>query len=243
MGSWKIIDMRLPRRRAGAVGSRSEQVFALEQNAARRWLSAPFGSRPMTDCAVTDLPDPDSPTMHTISPGADVDRHILDAVGTVGAVRADRSVRLWIERTGRLSVIAHGSHTRLREARVERVAQAVAQHVDGEHRQREEDAGKEDVVGKMRNSDAPLGHDVAPGRRLAAECRRRGTTGSPRSGWPRRRCRSPARSAAPWCSAARGGSAAAASACRPRSPPRRRAPRGSKARWSAPGAPPAGFRG
>ena len=58
-----------------------------------------------------------------------------------------------------------------------------------------------------------------------AGCRRRGTTGSPRPGSPTRRRRCPAPRAARWCWAARGGSAAAAPACRPRSPPRRRAPR------------------
>ena len=42
------------------------------------------------------------------------------------------------------------------QARIERVAQAVAQQVDRQHRQRQEDAGKEDqVAGDLEQACAP----------------------------------------------------------------------------------------
>ena len=67
MGSWKIMAMRVPRRSRRRDGvafstsspcSRASPALALSSR----------GRRPITACAVTDLPEPDSPTTHTISP-------------------------------------------------------------------------------------------------------------------------------------------------------------------------------
>ena len=46
-----------------------EQVLAGEQDFAVRSPCRPAGSRPIVACAMTLLPEPDSPTRHTISPG------------------------------------------------------------------------------------------------------------------------------------------------------------------------------
>src|SRR5207302_1997487 len=58
-------------------------------------------------------------------------------------------------------------------AYVERLAQAVADEVDGEHGQREKEAGKEDDPERQLHVRLALGHDVAPrrdvGRRPGAE--------------------------------------------------------------------------
>ena len=78
-------------------------------------------------------------------------------------------------------------HTALRELRIERVAQAVAEHVDGEHGERQEDAREEDVVRIDAEQAAALGHDVAPGRRLGRDADAEEARGSPRSGWRWRR--------------------------------------------------------
>src|SRR5438309_6407643 len=51
----------------------------------------------------------------------------------------------------------------LRELGVEPVAQAVAQHVDGEHRERQADAREENVVRVDAEEAAAFRHDVAPG--------------------------------------------------------------------------------
>src|SRR5262245_17288257 len=57
----------------------------------------------------------------------------------------------------------------LAEARVEHVAQAVAEHVDREHGRGQEDAGEQDVVREDAEERAALGHDVAPRGRLGRD--------------------------------------------------------------------------
>src|SRR6266478_8615298 len=63
-------------------------------------------------------------------------------------------------------------------AHVERLAQAVADEVDGEHGQREKEAGEEDDPERQLHVRLALGHDVAPrrdvGRRAGAEERQVG---------------------------------------------------------------------
>src|SRR6266581_8082066 len=52
------------------------------------------------------------------------------------------------------------------QTRIEAVAQAVAHDVDRQHRRGQENPREEDVVGEDAEERAPLGHDIAPGRRL-----------------------------------------------------------------------------
>ena len=67
IGSWKIIDMRLPRIRAiSRSDSDSRSVPAKLIRLAER--SPPRASRFMIASAVTDLPQPDSPTRQWVSP-------------------------------------------------------------------------------------------------------------------------------------------------------------------------------
>ena len=71
IGSWKIIDMRVQR------SSRSRSSSAARMFSPSSRISPPVGfsalaSRPMTVKAITDLPEPDSPTRQTISPGLTV---------------------------------------------------------------------------------------------------------------------------------------------------------------------------
>ena len=68
MGSWKIMAMRVPRRARSLAGV----AFRTSSPCSSTWpalASSSRGSSPMTDWAVTDLPEPNSPTTHTISPG------------------------------------------------------------------------------------------------------------------------------------------------------------------------------
>ena len=80
IGSWKIIAMRVPRRSrrrlfsAVSVSSPSNSVLPPVGRSAS-------GRRPMTADAVTDLPDPLSPTTQTISPGATVKLMFSTALG------------------------------------------------------------------------------------------------------------------------------------------------------------------
>ena len=66
MGSWKIMPICLPRRALRSLGesSVSSWPFNLMLPDTTRPL---LGSRSMTDRVVTLLPQPDSPTMHTVS--------------------------------------------------------------------------------------------------------------------------------------------------------------------------------
>jgi hypothetical protein len=66
IGSWKIMAMSLPRisrRRVADIASRSSP-----RNSTLPDTLAVRGSRPSSAMALTDLPDPDSPTMARVSP-------------------------------------------------------------------------------------------------------------------------------------------------------------------------------
>ncbi len=106
-------------------------------------------------------------------PRAHREAHLLDraaAIGTLGQ-RDREPIQLEDGRLGRLAHAALlGAVTTasdpLRQARIEGVAQAIAEHVHREHGQRQKNPWKQDVVGKDLEQQATLGHDVAPGRRL-----------------------------------------------------------------------------
>ena len=69
IGSWKIIEMSRPRIWRISSSLRSRR-FRPSKRTVPALMRAVFGgSRRMTASADTDLPDPDSPTMATISPG------------------------------------------------------------------------------------------------------------------------------------------------------------------------------
>ena len=79
IGSWKIIDILLPRswRRSSAESfstSRSLEQHRLRLDLARR-ASA---TRPITDSDVTLLPQPDSPTRPMVRPRGDVEADAVD---------------------------------------------------------------------------------------------------------------------------------------------------------------------
>ena len=91
----------------------------------------------MTAWAVTDLPEPDSPTTQTISPAP------TEKVMSSMRMRAVRAARqgdreAFDGEDGARIRPSHASHP-LGEAGIERVAQAVTQHVDGQHRERQAD--------------------------------------------------------------------------------------------------------
>ena len=102
---------------------RGEQVLALEQDLAARGFSA-LASRPITVKAITDLPEPDSPTRQTISPGLTV-KLTFSTAWTVGAV-GSATVRLRTSRTGFVG------HHRASQPRGERAEGTVTAHPDEE---------------------------------------------------------------------------------------------------------------
>ena len=158
MGSWKTIAMREPRRSrscAGVLVVISSPASLIEPPVRASW---PFGSNPMTACAVTDLPDPDSPTMQRISPGPTLNDTLSIALAR-SARKGSRTVTLSRLRTG------SDMSDALRHFRIERIAQTVAKHVHGEHGQREKRPWEHDVMREQPEELAPFSHDVPPGRR------------------------------------------------------------------------------
>src|SRR4051812_43576326 len=95
---------------------------------------------PMTASPVTDLPAPDSPTTPSTSPLAMSNEIPSMARRTLRRV-ANSTSRLRTERTG--SVMRFDAHASSK-LRVERVAQPVAEQVDGEDQARQCDARKGD---------------------------------------------------------------------------------------------------
>src|SRR6476620_9345015 len=118
----------------------------------------PGGSaiRRRMDIEVTDLPQPDSPTMATVSPASTWN----EMPSTARLIPS--GVRKWVCRLS-TSSNAIGSET-LVHSRIERITQAVAEQIDGEHGDGQERCGKEPDVGLDLPQRPALGHDVAPGR-------------------------------------------------------------------------------
>src|SRR2546430_3409847 len=119
---------------------------------------APFGSRPITACAVTDLPEPDSPTTQTISSAPTV--RLMPCTACVLSPPLMATERFETSRTVLLT-----SHP-LRHFGIERIAQTIAENVDGKDRQGQAHAGIDDVVRIQAEYLPALSHDVAPGRHL-----------------------------------------------------------------------------
>src|SRR6185369_4078852 len=166
IGSWKIIDMRVQRR------SRSRSSLAARTFSPSSRISPPVGfsalaSRPITVKAITDLPEPDSPTRQTISPGLTV-KLTFSTAWMRSAPAGSATVRLRTSRTGLVIFSSSDGSCSylLAHLRIERVAQAVAHDVDRQHREGQEDSGVEDVVREYAEQRAALGHDVAPARDL-----------------------------------------------------------------------------
>src|SRR6202162_1784261 len=109
----------------------------------------------ISDMAVTDLPQPDSPTMASVSPSPTW----KETPSTARLIPS--GVRKWVCKfwTSSNAILQAFSH-----AGIERITQAVADQVDGEHGDRQERGRKEHDVGLYLPQRPALGHDVAPGR-------------------------------------------------------------------------------
>ena len=87
--------------------------------------------RPVSTLAKVDLPQPDSPTMARVSPGA-TEKETPSTARTMPSRVKKCVFRPSISSRGASVSIASGSHV-AGEARIERVAQTVAQHVHRQH--------------------------------------------------------------------------------------------------------------
>ncbi len=69
IGSWKIIDIRV-QRSSRSLASPAASRFSPSSRTTPPLARNSGGSNPITDWAITDFPEPDSPTRQTISPAA-----------------------------------------------------------------------------------------------------------------------------------------------------------------------------
>ena len=67
IGSWKIIEMRLPRMRRIASSSRPSRSRRSRRMLPLAMVPGGLGTSRITASEVTDLPHPDSPTMPSVS--------------------------------------------------------------------------------------------------------------------------------------------------------------------------------
>jgi len=70
IGSWKIIAIRLPRMSRIAASSSASRSWPSKRMLPSTTRAGGEGRRRRIDCAVTLLPQPDSPTTASVSPGA-----------------------------------------------------------------------------------------------------------------------------------------------------------------------------
>ena len=88
--------------------------------------------------AVTDLPDPDSPTTHRISSRWSASAHVRDRMAADPPTAA---VRPSDPRSGGSGAPASAMRSNDPQARVQRVVESVADEVDRQHREEDRDAG------------------------------------------------------------------------------------------------------
>src|SRR5262245_15311881 len=118
------------------------------------------GSRRSTDSAVTLLPQPDSPTMPSVSPGPTWNETPATARLTPSSVTKSVLRSLTSSRGGMLTSPPPCN------ARIEPVTQSVADEVDGEYDQCQRQAGTEHGPRGPRQIDATGSNHVAPRRNL-----------------------------------------------------------------------------
>ena len=105
IGSWKIIDMRVARSSRSRAARGARDVLALQPDAAADRPASVCGSRPITACAITDLPEPDSPTRQSdLAARRPSNETSRTAVRPVAAGAAAPIVRPRTSRIGRSAV-------------------------------------------------------------------------------------------------------------------------------------------
>lgn len=68
IGSWKIIEISAPRIFSSAFSGRESRFRPRYQTSPASTLPGGVGTRPITESALTLFPEPDSPTMASVSP-------------------------------------------------------------------------------------------------------------------------------------------------------------------------------
>src|SRR5919198_813657 len=153
IGSWKIIAISRPRIERSARSL--WRIRSRPSNNARPDSTRPLrASSPRIASDVTLLPQPDSPTIPSVSPGAMSNEMPLTACTVPRLVQK----RTWRSSTERSASLATGA-----QLRVQRLAQPVADQVEPEHRDDDREAGDDreerrdtEVVVHVRQHRSPL---------------------------------------------------------------------------------------
>src|SRR5436190_8957126 len=154
IGSWKIIAISLPRIWRSAESERP--IRSRPSKSARPRVTLPLRARiPSSASEVTLFPQPDSPTSPSVSPGS------IEKETPLTAWTGPRDVR---KRTCRSSTASSASAT-VPQLRVERLAQAVADQVEAEHRDHDRDSREDREERRTLEIAVDLGQHRPPLRR------------------------------------------------------------------------------
>src|SRR6516164_9053074 len=145
IGSWKIIEISLPRMSRIPRSDRASRSWPPKRMLPSTMRPGGEAIRRNMESEVTVLPQPDSPTTASVSPGA-TEKEMPSTARTTPS-----RVKEWVfrpsisSRGAALGMLAGsvGSHV-AGKGRVKRVAQAVGDEIDRQDRQREEKAWEED---------------------------------------------------------------------------------------------------
>src|SRR5438093_8265719 len=164
IGSWKIIPMRLPRSARISFSESDNRLRPLKITSPPTMRPGGLGISRMIDRLVTDFPDPDSPTMPSVSPRCR-SKLTPSTARTVFSSSAKYVRRFLTE-----SSITRAASP-LPHLRIERVAQAIAEEIEREERDGHRHTGTNELPGKQRDVLNAVGGETAPGRqrRLHAE--------------------------------------------------------------------------
>src|ERR671934_1407026 len=137
-GFWKIIDISRPRRSRISSSLAARTSSPVKRTAP--WAMRPARSRMrITAYEVTDFPEPDSPTMPTVSPLATRTSTCSTARTTPRRVE-NSTVRSATSSSGTVSLTTPNSGSPLR---IDDIAQPIAEQVEAEHRDHQRGAGEE----------------------------------------------------------------------------------------------------
>src|SRR5438128_5619800 len=169
-GFWKIIEISLPRTCASRVGSESVRRSRPRQSTSPPITRPGFFSRPMIEAAVTDFPEPVSPTSPTTSPSS-ISRSMPSIT---------RSSPLRMKNEVRRSLTSSSATLRAPASWVEDVLEPVSEQVEAEDREGDRQAREgvdppvtvEEVLEAHADHHAPLGPRDAHAETDEREARR-----------------------------------------------------------------------
>ena len=132
IGSWKIIAISWPRTSSSCFSLSVVRSRPSNMIEPATIFAGGFGIRPMIESAVTDLPQPDSPTIPSVLPCSTA--KLTPSTARTTPSRVKKCV--WRSST------SSSGHLGLPRARVERVAQAVGDEVRAEDQRRDATTGR-----------------------------------------------------------------------------------------------------